>query len=291
MHKNIFYLFLVSTIFVLSMDSVYAERNCEYEKICVQSGDYLRYETTIGELLLEFTETLHDNKINFKWINFNQDGTLDSEQFYILDRSTGNYTINIFDQEMEVPLLYFLSKEIVDNYHDLEFCNETKFDFNGINRNVFECNNNDGGSTYGVVDIETGIIIQLIIKFGSIDSVISLIDTNIFFAKDFNASTSKPTPEPESASGTKSKIPSWIKNNAGWWADGSIDDETFVQGIQYLIKEGIMTIPDSDNDFETSSQIPEWIKIVAGFWAEDMISEDDFIISIQFLIENGIISV
>ena len=36
------------------------------KKICVQSGDYLRYETTIGELLLEFTETLHDNKNKFQ---------------------------------------------------------------------------------------------------------------------------------------------------------------------------------------------------------------------------------
>jgi hypothetical protein len=39
------------------------------------------------------------------------------------------------------------------------------------------------------------------------------------------------------------KIPDWIKNNAGWWADGSIDDSSFVQGIQFLIKEGIMKIP------------------------------------------------
>jgi len=38
------------------------------------------------------------------------------------------------------------------------------------------------------------------------------------------------------------KIPSWIKNNAGWWADGQIDDNSFVQGIQWLIKEGIMKI-------------------------------------------------
>ena len=38
------------------------------------------------------------------------------------------------------------------------------------------------------------------------------------------------------------EIPSWIKNNAAWWADGSIDDTSFVQGIQYLIKEGIMKI-------------------------------------------------
>ena len=37
-------------------------------------------------------------------------------------------------------------------------------------------------------------------------------------------------------------IPQWVKNNAGWWADDSIDDESFVNGIKYLIESGIMEI-------------------------------------------------
>jgi len=37
-------------------------------------------------------------------------------------------------------------------------------------------------------------------------------------------------------------IPSWIKNNAGWWADGQIDDNTYVSGLQWLISNGIMKI-------------------------------------------------
>ncbi len=37
-------------------------------------------------------------------------------------------------------------------------------------------------------------------------------------------------------------IPSWIKNNAGWWAAEQITDDSFVQGVQYLITNGIMTI-------------------------------------------------
>jgi len=49
-----------------------------------------------------------------------------------------------------------------------------------------------------------------------------------------------PPPQPDVTPTTT--IPDWIKNNAGWWADGSIDDNSFVQGIQWLIKEGIMTI-------------------------------------------------
>jgi len=38
------------------------------------------------------------------------------------------------------------------------------------------------------------------------------------------------------------KIPEWIKNTAGWWADGLIKDTEFVSGIQYLITNGIMHI-------------------------------------------------
>ncbi len=41
---------------------------------------------------------------------------------------------------------------------------------------------------------------------------------------------------------SKPAVPNWIKNNAGWWAEGAIDDDAFVQGIQYLIKEGILQI-------------------------------------------------
>ena len=37
-------------------------------------------------------------------------------------------------------------------------------------------------------------------------------------------------------------IPDWIKGNAGWWAAGQIDDNTFVSGIQWLITNGIMKI-------------------------------------------------
>ncbi len=37
-------------------------------------------------------------------------------------------------------------------------------------------------------------------------------------------------------------VPAWIKNNAGWWATDQIDDIAFVQGIQYLIQEGIIVV-------------------------------------------------
>ena len=28
-------------------------------------------------------------------------------------------------------------------------------------------------------------------------------------------------------------VPDWIKNNAGWWTDGEIDDQTFVNEYNF----------------------------------------------------------
>jgi len=84
-------------------------------------------------------------------------------------------------------------------------------------------------------------------------------------------------------------IPEWIKNNAGWWASGQIDDSSFVQGIQFLIKENIIYIPSTVQDSHSSNEIPEWIKNNAGWWANGQIDDSSFVQGIQFLIKNGII--
>ncbi|MBT4328048.1 MAG: hypothetical protein HOD60_14275 [Candidatus Nitrosopelagicus sp.] len=37
-------------------------------------------------------------------------------------------------------------------------------------------------------------------------------------------------------------IPDWIKNNAGWWSDGTISNETFIDSIQYLMEQKIIDV-------------------------------------------------
>jgi len=37
-------------------------------------------------------------------------------------------------------------------------------------------------------------------------------------------------------------IPDWVRNNAGWWADGLISDDDFVSGIKYLVEQGIIRV-------------------------------------------------
>ena len=90
-------------------------------------------------------------------------------------------------------------------------------------------------------------------------------------------------------------VPSWIKNNAGWWAENKIDDFTFAQGIGFLIKNKIIqisnlpTTPDSEIIIEKDIDIPSWIKNNAGWWAENSISDSDFLYGIKFLVKNNII--
>jgi len=114
----------------------------------------------------------------------------------------------------------------------------------------------------------------LVIPFFGGDSVIDIIGTDAL--NPFST-------EPE--------IPSWIKNNAGWWADGQIDDTSFIQGIQYLITEGIMNIPQTESGESSGNEIPSWIKNNAGWWADEQIDDTAFIQGIQYLITNGILQV
>ena len=86
------------------------------------------------------------------------------------------------------------------------------------------------------------------------------------------------------------QIPSWVKTNAGWWAEGTITESDFVQGIQFLVKEGIIVVPPTEVSGERSQSVPDWVKTNAGWWADNAISDSDFVQGIQFMIKSGLIS-
>ena len=86
-------------------------------------------------------------------------------------------------------------------------------------------------------------------------------------------------------------IPKWIKNNAAWWAEGQIDDKTFIQGIEYLIKNEIVQIPKTQQESTDNQGIPEWIKNNAAWWAEGQIDDKTFVQGLQYLIQKSILRV
>jgi len=88
------------------------------------------------------------------------------------------------------------------------------------------------------------------------------------------------------------EIPQWVKNNAEWWAAGQIDDASFVSGIQFLINQGIMKIPETvQGSGYGNDEIPAWIKGNAEWWAAGQIDDNTFVSGIQWLISNGIMRI
>ena len=112
-----------------------------------------------------------------------------------------------------------------------------------------------------------------------------LSDTTFEIGKAGESIVPSPTPTAETS------IPSWIKNNAGWWADGQIDDSSFVSGIQWLITNGIMTIPPTEQGAGSDDVITGWIKNNAGWWADGQIDDSSFVSGLQWLISNGIMKI
>ncbi|KER06496.1 blue copper domain-containing protein [Marine Group I thaumarchaeote SCGC AAA799-E16] len=87
-------------------------------------------------------------------------------------------------------------------------------------------------------------------------------------------------------------IPNWVRNNASWWSEGSISDEDFASGIQFMIKDGIIKVPVTKNPASSSDvEIPQWVRNNASWWSEGSISDEDFAKGLEFLVENGVIKV
>ena len=83
-------------------------------------------------------------------------------------------------------------------------------------------------------------------------------------------------------------IPSWFKNNAGWWAYGIITDSDFFDQTTYLINKNIIIL-ESKLQSKISNESPGWIKNNAGWWADGSIGDDGFIQGIEFLVKDQII--
>jgi len=90
---------------------------------------------------------------------------------------------------------------------------------------------------------------------------------------------------------TQNEIPAWVKSNAGWWADGTITDDEFLSGIEFLIKDGIIVVAPTTTSSQTSDGVPAWVKNNAGWWADGTISETEFVNGIQHLVKSGLVSV
>ena len=51
----------------------------------------------------------------------------------------------------------------------------------------------------------------------------------------------------------ESLVPEWIKTNAGWWADGTVDDATFLNGIKFLLENDVIDVSSESNGIDVDT--------------------------------------
>ena len=71
---------------------------------------------------------------------------------------------------------------------------------------------------------------------------------------------------------SNSNVPEWIKNNAGWWADGTLDDDSFLNGMKYLIENDIIQIETTESFVDQGDFI-----LVQSSSPSDIINKESFI--------------
>ncbi len=85
---------------------------------------------------------------------------------------------------------------------------------------------------------------------------------------------------------TNEPIPAWIKQVAGKWSNGNVQDEYFYAAIDYLMEHNIIS---SNNEKTTISTMPHWLQKSAYLWFAGEIDDSTFVSSIQYMISSGII--
>ncbi len=87
-------------------------------------------------------------------------------------------------------------------------------------------------------------------------------------------------------------IPDWIKFSAASWAEGEIEDEVFVRGIEFMIKEKIISISTTSDEIQNiETTIPKWFRNIALWWSQDNIENTTFAKGLEYLINRGIIQI
>ena len=85
------------------------------------------------------------------------------------------------------------------------------------------------------------------------------------------------------------QIPSWVKDTAQKWHDGTVDNLAFSKDIQYMITSGLVKVSGQITPTTTFEYIPSWQKKVAEWWSQGLVSDYDYVNSIQYLLDKKVI--
>ncbi len=207
--------------------------------------------------------------------NYTVEIYLDKESYALGDSVTFSGTVNKYDEDRSLRISIFDSKNSLVVTQKTPVNSDATFSHTVLLDDEFE----EGKYTAKA-------------QYGSSKATIEIITFEI--GSESQTQIDPPSLELDvgPSDNASQNIPDWVKNNAGWWAAGQIDDNSFVQGIQFMIKEGLMKIPATEQGTSSGdNNIPDWVKNNAGWWANGDIDDNSFVQGIQFMIKEGLMKV
>ena len=91
----------------------------------------------------------------------------------------------------------------------------------------------------------------------------------------------------------ESLVPEWVKSNAGWWAEGTVDDTTFLNGITYLVENGIINVSSESKSIDVETLTIGFIPVEKAYeltpkaQALEVFLENELGVDVEIVVPSG----
>ena len=89
------------------------------------------------------------------------------------------------------------------------------------------------------------------------------------------------------------QVPAWVRDEAGQWSLGQIDDGRFLDNLAYLAGGGVIDAGRAGpaGAAGPGPSAPEWVKDSAAWWSQGLVSDREFVSAAEYLISIGAIRI
>ncbi|MBM2819920.1 MAG: hypothetical protein HW410_1602 [Nitrosarchaeum sp.] len=216
-------------------------------------------------------------------VRFDYGGNIATKTFDVLIESLAKPTLSAFDIDI------FLDKS---QYRPGEIINATIITSKLIENNIvywFEDPSGNHGEQISLVTYASNTF--TIPHMSEINSLQGSWKIHVKYGTVESFAVFGISGEPVSSEKMPVSVPDWIRNNAHWWIEEQITDDDFATGLEFMIKEKIILIPNLVTSDSSEAHIPDWVKNTTRWWVDGLISDQEFANGIKFLVISDIIQV
>ena len=86
------------------------------------------------------------------------------------------------------------------------------------------------------------------------------------------------------------EVPGWIRDEAGMWSLGQVDDARFLDNLAYLAGGGVIDAGPPGASAE-GPYVPPWLRDGAAWWSQGLVSDAEFVDAVEHLVSVGAVRI